>query len=97
MCKFECRFPTFNTPYGAKRIVYADWTASGRLYRLIEGNTHTETTVTGTSMTKAYHTAHRLIKEHVNAGPKDVIITTGSGMTRAVTKFQRILGLKVPE
>lgn len=99
---------TFETPFGRKRIVYADWTASGRLYRPIEdklmnefgpfvGNTHTETTVTGTSMTKAYHRAHKIIKKHVKAGPDDVILTTGSGMTRAVTKFQRILGLKVPE
>ncbi|MCH6559089.1 selenocysteine lyase, partial [candidate division KSB1 bacterium] len=99
---------TFESPYGRKRIVYADWTASGRLYGPIEnklinefgpfvGNTHTETTVTGTSMTKAYHLAHKIIKKHVNAGPNDVILTTGSGMTRAVTKFQRILGFKVPE
>lgn len=22
---------TFETPYGAKKVVYADWTASGRL------------------------------------------------------------------
>jgi selenocysteine lyase/cysteine desulfurase len=56
----------FNSPYGQKQIVYTDWTASGRLYRPIEeklmnefgpfvANTHTETTVSGTAMTKAYH------------------------------------------
>jgi len=98
----------FQTPNGEQKIVYADWTASGRLYRPIEekmrdqfgpfvGNTHTETTVTGTSMTKAYHRAHKIIKQHVNAGPDDVILTMGSGMTGAINKFQRILGLKVPE
>ncbi|RMG54025.1 MAG: aminotransferase class V-fold PLP-dependent enzyme, partial [Bacteroidetes bacterium] len=59
--------------------------------------THTETTVTGTAMTHAYHLAKDLIKQHVNAGPQDVLIMTGSGMTGAVSKFQRILGLKVPE
>ena len=99
---------TFATPYGDKRIVYADWIASGRLYEPIErrlyeelgpfvGNTHTESSVTGTSMTQAYHKAHEVIKQHVNAGPDDVIITTGSGMTGAVCKFQRILGLHLPE
>jgi len=93
------------SPYGKKRMIYADWVASGRLYRPIEkriteeigpfvANTHTETSETGTLMTKAYHTAHRLIKEHVNADKNDVIITAGFGMTTVINKFQRILGLK---
>jgi selenocysteine lyase/cysteine desulfurase len=93
------------TPYGRKRMVYADWIASGRLYRPIEdqiirrigpfvGNTHTETSETGRLMTQAYHAAHRKIKEHVHAGPSDVILTTGFGMTGAIVKFQRILGIK---
>ncbi len=95
----------FETPYGQQQMIYADWIASGRLYDPIEkkiietfgpfvGNTHTETSETGTLMTKAYHLAHMKIKEHVNAGPDDVIITTGFGMTGAVNKFIRILGLK---
>jgi selenocysteine lyase/cysteine desulfurase len=96
----------YETPYGNQRLVYADWIASGRLYGPIEdkirnefgpfmANTHTETSETGTRMTHAYHYSHELIKKHVNAGPHDVIITQGSGMTRVVNKFQRILGLKV--
>ncbi|MEI7526315.1 MAG: aminotransferase class V-fold PLP-dependent enzyme [Mariniphaga sp.] len=96
---------TFQSPYGEKRIIYADWIASGRLYRPIEdkitnifgpfvGNTHTETSETGTLMTKAYHLAQKKIKEHVNAGPNDVIINAGSGMTTVINKFQRILGFR---
>ena len=99
---------TFSSPYGEKRILYADWVASGRLYEPIEkkmcelfgpmvGNTHSESSVTGTSMTLAYHHAHEIIKRHVNANKDDVIITAGAGMTAMVNKFQRILGLKVPE
>ena len=99
---------TFRSPYGDMRIVYADWTASGRLYRPIEerlleefgpfvGNTHSEASVTGTAMTLAYHEAHRILKDHVHAGPDDLILTTGSGMTAAVNKLQRILGLKAPQ
>lgn len=98
----------FSSPFGKKKIIYTDWTASGRLYRPIEdkllndfgpfvANTHTETTVSGTAMTNAYHEARHIIKHHVNASPNDVLITDGSGMTGVINKFQRILGLKVPE
>lgn len=98
----------FETPFGIKKIIYADWIASGRLYKPIEeklcetfgpfvGNTHSESSITGTTMTLAYHHAHKIIKQHVNANPDDVIITAGSGMTTVICKFQRLLGLKVPE
>ncbi len=98
----------FTSPYGAQKIIYTDWTASGRLYRPIEeklmnefgpfvANTHTETTVTGTAMTLAYHEARHIIKHHVNANSDDILITDGTGMTGVVNKFQRILGLRIPE
>ncbi len=96
---------TFETPYGSKPIHYADWIASGRLYEPIEtkiresfgpfvANTHSEATTTGTLMTKAYHYSHQYIKKHVNAGPNDVIITAGYGMTAVINKLMRILSLK---
>ncbi|MBU1719593.1 MAG: aminotransferase class V-fold PLP-dependent enzyme, partial [Bacteroidetes bacterium] len=59
------------------------------------GNTHTETSEAGTSMTYAYHHARDIIKKHVNADKTDVLITAGFGMTAVVNKFQRILGLKI--
>ena len=78
----------FETPYGTQKMIYADWTASGRAYAPIEerllkeimpllANTHTETTVTGTAMTRAYEQAKHIIKQHVNAGPDDVLIFAG--------------------
>lgn len=96
------------TPYGEMPIVYADWIASGRLYGPIEqrmsavigpfvANTHTETSTTGTLMTRAYHQALKKIKAHVGASSEDAIICYGSGMTAVVNKFQRILGLRVHE
>jgi len=99
---------TFDTPSGLKPIIYTDWTASGRLYRPIEekllnefgpfvANTHTETSITGSAMTMAYHKARSIIKQHVKANSDDVLITDGTGMTGVVNKFQRILGLKVNE
>ena len=97
-----------DTPYGKKPLVYADWVASGRLYTPIEnriskeigpmvGNTHSESTATGKAMTDAYHLAQKIVKKHCNANEDDRIIFTGSGMTSAIAKLQRILGLKVPE
>jgi len=97
----------FETPYGVKQLLYADWTASGRLYAPIEhrmleigellGNTHSPTTITGRTMTILYENAKNVIKNHVNAGNNYALIPAGSGMTGAVNKFQRILGLKLHE
>ncbi len=98
----------FRSPYGEIPLIYDDWIASGRLYRPVEekirdlfgpyvGNTHSEASITGTTMTHAYQTAHSILKKHVNASSKDIIITAGSGMTGVINKFQRILGLRVPE
>tara|TARA_B110001469_G_scaffold126537_1_gene144412 strand:- start:2722 stop:4188 length:1467 start_codon:yes stop_codon:yes gene_type:complete len=99
---------TFLSPYGEKKMIYTDWTASGRLYHPIEekmlhkfgpfvANTHTETSTSGAAMTLAYREARKIIKNHVHADDNDVLITSGSGMTGVVNKFQRILGLKVSE
>ena len=97
------------TPYHEKiKLIYADWTASGRLYSKIEdklrdeiypliANTHTDTNHTGMTTTYAYHRAQQIIKNHVKAGKDDVLISSNSGMTGIVNKFQRILGLKLHE
>ena len=89
-------------------LVYADWTASGRMYLPIEkrmleemhpyiANTHTDTNYTGSKMTYAYGKAREIIKNHVGASENDILISSGSGMTGVVNKFQRILGLRIHE
>ncbi len=99
---------TFISPFGKKKIVYADWIASGRIYKPIEdklnnmifpfvANTHTETSTTGATMSLAMNKAHKIIKEHVGANENDVLISAGAGMTMLINKFQRILGLKIHE
>ncbi|MCU0432336.1 MAG: aminotransferase class V-fold PLP-dependent enzyme [Bacteroidia bacterium] len=100
---------TFVSPCGkVLPIVYADWTASGRMYGPIEkrmrdeilpfvANTHTEANATGTAMTHAYHKAREVIRQHVNAADDDVLIMAGSGMTGAVNKLQRLLGMRIHE
>ena len=99
---------TFDSPFGKKEIVYADWTASGRAYLPIEecikneilpfvANTHTGANITGTLMSGAYEKAKVIVKQHVNANSEDALVFCGSGMTGAVNKLQRILGLRLPE
>lgn len=98
----------FDTPYGRKKMIYADWIASGRMYAPIEermkkdimpfcANTHTETTLSGTIMTRAYSDAKVYIKQQVNASADDMLLFVGSGMTGAICKMQRIMGLRIPE
>ena len=90
------------------KMLYADWTASGRCYKPIEdciqsevlpfiGNTHTETNYVGSFITDQYLSAREQIKRHVNANDDDVLISSGSGMTDVINKLQRILGLRMPE
>lgn len=97
---------SFTTYYGIQTLYYFDWVASGRLYKPIEnkfineigplvGNTHSEASITGCTMTKAYNEAKKIIKTHVNASKEDVLINTGFGMTSAINKLQRILSLRI--
>ena len=98
----------FDSSYGKKDLEYADLTGSGRAYQPIEetlqtevmpfwANSHTKTTVTGSYITHAYERAKSIIKCHVNSGDDDVLIFCGSGMTSAVNKLQRLLGLRISE
>lgn len=95
----------FESVYGKQKLYYADWIASGRLYIPIEdimlnkigpmiANTHSFSSQTGKASTYAYQHARELIKKHVNAHESDVLVTTGTGMTAALNKLQRIMGLR---
>jgi selenocysteine lyase/cysteine desulfurase len=95
-----------DTPFGQRLMVYADYTASGRCLQVVErylqnlqriyANSHTEDDVTGRSMTRLLEEAERLIKQSVNAGPNGRIVSTGTGATGAIDKFQQIIGVALP-
>lgn len=96
---------TFESVYGEQNLIYADWVASGRLYTPIEdimlnkigpmiANTHSLSSQTGKTSTYAYNYARDIIKKSVNANESDVLVTTGTGMTAALSKLQRIIGLR---
>ncbi|KFF04161.1 aminotransferase class V-fold PLP-dependent enzyme [Flavobacterium reichenbachii] len=96
---------SFESVYGKQNLLYADWVASGRLYIPIEdimlnkigpmiANTHSFSSQTGKASTYAYLHARDIIKKHVNADESDCLVTTGSGMTAALSKLQRFIGLR---
>jgi len=96
----------FNTPFGKRLIMYADYTASGRGVGFIEeyisklmefyGNTHTEDDITGTYTTKLLKEAEKIIKNSFSAPEEYKIIHEGYGSTGAIHRLQKILGVYIP-
>lgn len=96
------------TPFGLKRLTYADYTASGRSLSFIEdyirsrvlpmyANTHTETSGTGLQTTRFREDARRIIRESVGGNVEEhAIIFAGSGATGAVDRLIGIMGLRIP-
>jgi len=96
----------FETPFGERLMVYADFTASGRALHFVEdylravsgryANSHTEDSHTGRATTRLLHDAEARIKALVNAGPDGRLVCCGTGSTGAIHRLQEILGVALP-
>ncbi|KAJ0097211.1 hypothetical protein Patl1_27882 [Pistacia atlantica] len=96
----------FDSPFGKRRLTYADHTASGRCLHYIEdhiidnvlpfyGNTHTGDSFVGDRTTKMLHEASHYIKRCLGGGRDDAIIFCGSGTTAAIKRLQEVMGIAV--
>jgi selenocysteine lyase/cysteine desulfurase len=94
------------TPFGSRRLTYADYVASGRALGFLEkhlhdqalttyANTHTEDSFTGARSTHFAHEAAEYVKGCMNANAEFKIVFAGSGSTGAIKRLQEILGLAI--
>lgn len=96
------------TPFGLRRVTYADYTASGRSLGFIEdfirrqvlplyANTHTEASGTGRQTTRFREDARAIVRSCVGATVAEhAVIFAGSGSTGAIDRMVSILGIRIP-
>ncbi len=96
------------TPFGLRRVTYADYTASGRSLAMVEdmirdrvlplyANTHSETSGTGLQTTRFREEAREIIRHSVGGTRSEhAVIFAGSGSTGAVDRLVGLLGIRIP-
>jgi selenocysteine lyase/cysteine desulfurase len=95
----------FETPFGTRTLVYADYVASGRALRQVErfvmdhvlpiySNSHTEASHCGQSITRMRAQARAIVAAQTGASPDDHVIFTGSGATAGLNKLAGLLRLR---
>jgi len=91
-------------PFGKKRMIYADYVASGRALWQIENfvltellpmyaNSHTEASHLGSMMTSLRRKARNIIREHLNATKDHAVIFTGSGATSGINRLVHLFAV----
>lgn len=96
----------FATPFGTRRLTYADHIASGRPLASVEealaravlplyANTHTEDSATGAHTTELTESARAYLKRRLGGGEHHKLIFAGTGATGALKRLQEVLGVSV--
>jgi selenocysteine lyase/cysteine desulfurase len=94
-------------PFGVRRVIYADYTASGRSLSFIEqflqeavlplyANTHTESSGTGRQTTRFREDARESIRRAVGASGEHAVVFCGSGTTGAIDRLIGVMNLRLP-
>lgn len=95
----------FDTPFGTRQLLYADYVASGRALRQVEdfvlnhvlpyyANSHTEASFCGGLMTRLREDARAVIASSVGVGSDSHVIFTGSGTTSGINRIINLLEVK---
>jgi selenocysteine lyase/cysteine desulfurase len=91
-------------PFGPRKLIYADYTASGRALRQVEefllekvllyyANSHTEASYCGQVMTRLRAAARAVIASQTGAGEEHAVIFAGSGATAGINKLVDLFGI----
>jgi len=91
-----------DTPFGSRRLMYCDYTASGQALEFVENfvcqqvlpnyaNTHTEASYTGKYTSMLREQARESVARSCGASAEDVVVFAGSGTTAAVQKVVQLL------
>jgi selenocysteine lyase/cysteine desulfurase len=91
-------------PFGSKRLVYADYVASGRALMCVEqfvmqnvlpyyANSHTEASYCGGAMTGFRRAARETVAACCGATSDHAVIFTGSGATSGLNRLVNLLGV----
>ena len=92
-------------PFGPKRMVYADYVASGRALRQIEqfvmdeflpiyANSHTEASHVGGTMTRLRREAREIVRRSCGASDDHAVIFSGAGATQGINQLVHLFGLR---
>lgn len=95
---------TFFGPFGRRKVVYCDYTASGRSLQFLEeyitkevlpclGDTHATTSICSLQSSLFRHEARDIVRHAVGAGEQDAVLFTGQGTAAALRALLRHLDL----